>query len=64
MERVRKRIQEIKENIDKIDKDDEKYILEKLSDLFEDLNTILYYTNDLKASIRSERLLLKEKIIG
>jgi hypothetical protein len=64
MERVRKRIQEIKENIDKIDKDDEKYILEKLSDLFKDLNTILYYTNDLKASIRSERLLLKEKIIG
>ena len=63
MERVRKRIQEIKENIDKIDKDDEKYILEKLSDLFEDLNIILYYTNDLKASIRSERLLLKEKII-
>ena len=44
-----------------IDINDETYILAKLSELSKDLSQIQYYINDLKASIISERLLLKRK---
>ena len=61
MDEVKRKIEEIKENMNTIDKNDETYILAKLSQLSKDLNGIQYYINDLKASIISERSLLERK---
>jgi len=61
MDEVKKKIEEISENMNTIDINDETYILAKLSELSKDLSQIQYYINDLKASIISERLLLKRK---
>ena len=61
MDEVKKKIEEISENMNTIDINDETYILAKLSELSKDLSQIQYYINDLKASITSERSLLKRK---
>lgn len=61
MDEVKKKIEEISENMNTIDINDETYILAKLSELSKDLSQIQYYINDLKASIISGRLLLKRK---
>ena len=50
MDEVKKKIEEISENMNTIDKNDETYILAKLSQLSKDLSQIQYYINDLKAS--------------